>query len=1018
MRPIAARLEELRLLALEERAEHLIDRGRHAEAVADLERLVAEQPLRERFVELLMRALYLGGRQAEALRAFRKFSDYLADETGLPPSEALVELDHRVTLGDPSLAPASSVAVPGYELGELIGEGAFGAVYRAVQPSVGREVAIKVVRAELADDPRFVQRFEAEAQLVARLESPHIVPLYDYWRRPGGAFLVFRLLRGGSLSERIAEGPMPVAAVTRLLEEMSGALAAAHSLGVVHRDVKPANVLFDEAGNSYLVDFGIAMLAEADDEPDMRSAGSPMYASPEQARDGIATPASDQYSLAVVLWEALTGRAPFTGTSTTQVLQTKLVTSVPSLAEEGGVRDVLTAVLQRATAPHPDDRYADVIEFAQAWQLALAASSADAARTTGRLTGVTTPRTTSSTVAQMPRVGQNPYKGLRAFREADATEFYGRAELVDRLVATVDATPFVTVVGPSGSGKSSLVHAGLVPAFRQRGALVVSMVPGTEPLVELESALRRVATTDDESSIAARLRSPGGLTQIAADLIEPGEQLVLVVDQFEELWTLVESEQTRDRFAELLARTATDQSTLRVVVTLRADLYDRPLQHAALGPIVSGSTFAVTPMTAAELQIAITTPAERVGVRFEPGLVATMIGDVVSRPGALPLLQFALTELFEQRAGTTITAREYTELGGIGGALATRAEQLYADMNTDAKAGVRSLFTQLVTPGDDSDDLRRRARTDELTKVAPAIIDRYLTNRLLVTDYHPITREPTVEVAHEALLREWPRLREWIDEDRDTIRMRRLISQTAGEWHDADRDESILYRGPRLAAADDATRRMPLTAGEQEFLTASHELADRERLAAERRAAAQARQNTRLRRLLTATAVLLVVALLASLVAVDQRSQARRDASRASAAALRSEVARLVSDAQRLAGSKRDVAMLLAVEAARRAPGAQSANALAATLLQEPSFIRYEGDGTRARPYGTSTSAGGDWPAFSPDSQSLAVPDSASHTIRIVDVVTGRVERTIPLPVVGRGEPVQVLRWSRATSSW
>ena len=159
---------------------------------------------------------------------------------------------------------------------------------------------------------------------------------------------------------------------------MSGALTAAHSLGVVHRDVKPANVLFDEAGNSYLVDFGIAKLAGADDETDMRSAGSPMYASPEQARDGSATAASDQYALGVVLWEALTGRAPFAGTTTTEVLQTKLVAAVPSLADHNGVPDALNKVLQRATAPHPEDRYPTVADFAQAWQLAVANAGADA----------------------------------------------------------------------------------------------------------------------------------------------------------------------------------------------------------------------------------------------------------------------------------------------------------------------------------------------------------------------------------------------------------------------------------------------------------------------------------------------------------------------------------------------------------------------------------------------------------------------------------------------------------------
>ncbi|MCB1017398.1 MAG: protein kinase, partial [Acidimicrobiales bacterium] len=260
LQPVAGRLEELRLLALGERAEALIDGGHHQDAVVDLSALVADQPLREQFVALLMRALYLGGRQAEALRAFQAFRDSLADETGLEPSEALVELDQRIARGDPTLAPGSAMAVPGYELAEVIGEGAFGSVYRAVQPSVDREVAVKVVRPELADDPRFVARFEAEAQLVARIEHPHVVPLYDFWRRPGGAFLVFRLLRGGSLSDREEGGPLGLDEATRLMDEVGGALAAAHALGVVHRDVKPANILFDEAGNSYLADFGIAQL--------------------------------------------------------------------------------------------------------------------------------------------------------------------------------------------------------------------------------------------------------------------------------------------------------------------------------------------------------------------------------------------------------------------------------------------------------------------------------------------------------------------------------------------------------------------------------------------------------------------------------------------------------------------------------------------------------------------------------------------------------------------------------------
>ena len=501
LQPVAARLEELRLLAEEERADRLIDGGRHAEAVVDLDRLVTEQPLRERFVDLLMRALYLAGRQAEALRAFQRFRDYLADETGLPPSDALVDLEQRITVGDPSLAPMATEAVPGYDLAEVIGEGAFGSVYRAVQPSVGREVAVKVIRPELADDPRFVQRFEAEAQLVARIEHPHVVPLYDYWRRPGGAFLVFRLLRGGSLAEREAEGAVDLDAVSRLVDEVGGALAAAHALGVVHRDVKPANILFDEAGNSYLADFGIAERDDVDEDLDLRSAGSPLYASPEQIRDATASPASDQYAFAVVAWEALSGRAPFGGSSVTELGRVKFVDPVPPLDAGVDGAEAVGPVLAKATAPHPADRFGSVVEFVAAWRAAVAGP--DLVRTTGETGAPAAGRSVVETLASLGVVGVNPYKGLRSFREADAGEFCGRAELVTHLVERVAAEPFVTVVGPSGSGKSSLVHAGVVPEFRRRGALVVSMVPGSDPLAELEAALRRVATVEDESTIGA-----------------------------------------------------------------------------------------------------------------------------------------------------------------------------------------------------------------------------------------------------------------------------------------------------------------------------------------------------------------------------------------------------------------------------------------------------------------------------------------------------------------------------------
>jgi DNA-binding SARP family transcriptional activator len=200
-RPTASRLEELRLVAIEDRVEALLETGDAERAVSDLEGFVAAYPLRERPVGQLIRALCATGRRAEALRSFQDFRERLADQTGLDPSLALVDLERQIAVGVVPENPRTDRVTRGYVLGDVLGEGSFGTVFCATQPGVGREVAVKVIRAERANDPDFVQRFEAEAQLVARLEHPHIVPLYDFWREPGGAYLVFRLLRGGNAEQ-------------------------------------------------------------------------------------------------------------------------------------------------------------------------------------------------------------------------------------------------------------------------------------------------------------------------------------------------------------------------------------------------------------------------------------------------------------------------------------------------------------------------------------------------------------------------------------------------------------------------------------------------------------------------------------------------------------------------------------------------------------------------------------------------------------------------------------------------
>ena len=259
-----SRLEELRFEAVELRVEADLRQGLAAELVGELEGLARQHPLREHLTSLLMVALYRSGRRADALRAYARLRARLGGELGLEPSAPLRALEAQIVMGDPALDHAGTVtsqsrlAVRGYELRDEIGGGSVGRAYRAYQPVIGREVAVKVIRPELADDPVFIRRFEADAERVARLDHPHIVPLYDYWREPGAAYIVTRLFRGGSLNDTLGQGPLETTVAAEIVDDIGSALALAHRHGVVHGDVKPGNILFDDAHRAYLGDFGIA----------------------------------------------------------------------------------------------------------------------------------------------------------------------------------------------------------------------------------------------------------------------------------------------------------------------------------------------------------------------------------------------------------------------------------------------------------------------------------------------------------------------------------------------------------------------------------------------------------------------------------------------------------------------------------------------------------------------------------------------------------------------------------------
>jgi DNA-binding SARP family transcriptional activator len=917
------RLHLDRLEMLEERWETDLELGRHTQITGELGAFVREQPLRERPTCQYALALHRSGRTSEALRVLTAFRRALADQTGLEPSGSFDELESSLLHGDPALDAPAGRPLRGYRLVEQVGAGSFAVVWRATQPSVDRDVAIKQIRPELATRPEFIRRFEAEARLVARIEHPHVVPLIDYWREPDAAYLVMRWLGGDTLTHRLEEGALPVDEVLALAEEIGGALSAAHANGVVHRDVKPSNILFDGAGHAYLTDFGIAFgESEPAESGAVLSPGSPAYASPEQLRGEEVDSRADVFGLGVVIHECLTGSPP-DGT------EHHLLPDTSGLA----------AVLARATAPRPADRFTRVDELLEALRSAV---------------GIPRP------VAGMAPVGptENPYVGLRAFDDGDAHRFFGRDRLIDEIVARLSGTGVsarcVVVVGPSGSGKSSVVRAGVVPALRC-GAVpgsdawfTTTMVPGGDVYESLEAALLRIAVNPPASLLGQLRNGERGILRCVRRCVATEHDCVtLVIDQFEELFTGSNAD-TAEQFLDALAvAVEAPSSPLRLIATIRADYYDRPLQHVSFAPIVKEAAVEVTPLTTDELVEAITEPARRVGVEFQTGLVARMTAGTIGQPSPLPLLQYALSELFDRRgSGALLTVDDYDAVGGIAGALATRAETLYADSDTAERAAIRSLFGRLTVPHETSADLRRRVPISDLGDDEPthSALERFGTARLLTFDRDPTSRAPTVEVAHEALLRAWPRAADWLRSDRDLRRTVDSIGAAATTWELGGRQSGDLLRDRRLDAALEVVEASPdwLRSLDREFVIASRDRADVDRRIEQQRI-------RRLRRLVVATAATLVVALVAGVIAVVQQRRADDEARAAEDAAVEAErqrrvaedqaeaadaalaeaqLAALVATSTAISADRPDVGLLLALEARRRSPGAATDRAL------------------------------------------------------------------------------------------
>ncbi|MGW1377467.1 nSTAND1 domain-containing NTPase [Streptomyces sp. NPDC002446] len=509
--------------------------------------------------------------------------------------------------------------------------------------------------------------------------------------------------------------------------------------------------------------------------------------------------------------------------------------------------------------------------------------------------------------------GPAPYQGLARFEPADHERFFGRKRLVDEVSDVLRGHRCAALVGPSGSGKSSLLRAGVIPRLQRaqdpvlRAAALRVLTPGEHPLRTHREVLAPAPGNGDTW---------------------------LVVDQFEEVFTLCRDAGERAEFIDRLLTADDPESRLRVVLGIRADFYGSCLEHPGLVPVLRRASVPIGPMTPEELRDVVIKPAAARGLIVERALTTRLVEEVAEEPGGLPLLSHALLETWRRRRGRTLTTGAYEAAGGLHGAIAQTAEDLYAELSPDQRGVARRILLRLITPGQGAPDTR--CPVDRSVLGSPgtdagetgAVLERLARARLITLD------EETADLAHEALITAWPRLRGWLDEDRERLLLHHRLRQDARSWEELDRDSGSLYRGVRLAEAEEAfgsgAAADELTAAEAAFLAAGR--------------TARTRERRRRRGLAASLAVLVVLSLLAGVVAWQQnRAGERRHAEATSR--------RIASLAQNMSATDPVTALKLGVAAWRVSPTTEARAALlgAATQREQESFSVPESGDDEAR---------------------------------------------------------------------
>jgi WD40 repeat protein/transcriptional regulator with XRE-family HTH domain len=625
-----------------------------------------------------------------------------------------------------------------------------------------------------------------------------------------------------------------------------------------------------------------------------------------------------------------------------------------------------------------------------------------------RVCGETDPAELSEWVSALNRIRRGPgrrpgaaaapYRGLASFQPEDAPWFFGREAITARLVRLATEAPApgvpLTVVGPSGSGKSSLLRAGLIPALpgRSLGRLAL-FTPGATPLGELARQLARLrrapaegaaadpagpADHEESSRIEAALRrDPGDAPRLVPGTGGPG--LVIVIDQFEEVFTACQDQAEQHRFITAICALA---GPAVVVLALRADFYDRALRYPELAGALQERQVVVVPMTRQEVRSAIVEPARLAGLDVADGLVELLLSDLAPRlpdgsltgagheAGALPLLSHALLTTWSRRHGGRLTVADYQASGGIRNAIARTADQVYGALDEEQRDIARRLFLRLVYVADDAPETRSSVRLDELRDWpdeagSPGeVLDRFVAERLITVD------ADTAQITHEALLTAWPLLRAWIDANRESLRIRRRLSDAARIWDEAGRDPAALLRGGQLALARDwaadPVNRDILGALTRAFVDAG--------IAQEQLQQAVERNRTlRLRRLVAALTILVILTVALAGYAFQQREAATRARDNATAARDTAQSREVAIEADQVRGQNPGLAAQLSLAAYRITPTAEA----------RASLLESSGSPASAGPMDSTGVV--EAVSLSPDHHLLAVA-GADGTLRLWDV--------------------------------